>query len=140
MKEIKENKTFKVYKYGGKPILVLNLSFPMLYGEEEKHARFNLFYKRLEDECIAAAEELANTFDGRENQSGLYLLLDVSYIAEESEKNIKITRKYELRRGRKTLSSNTVTDFFTSDLFFAKSPKNIKKQRFIPSRNAKNIT
>ena len=139
MLDIREEKTFKVYKKGGVVSLVLRTSFPRLLGDGEGAERFNGLYQRLESECIASAAELAERMSV-EGRGGVYLSLCVRYRAEEIKNATKINRIYELKRGREILLTKSVFDVFTNEFCFVKKYKNVKKQRNIPSRNAENIT
>ena len=140
MLSIKEDNAFKVYKCNGRPVLVLRISMPQIDLQSESCMRFNSFYYRVESECIDGAEKLAEQISNLEEKESVYISFSVSFAADYVGEMLKITRIYELKRGTRCISSKSVTDIFTKDLFFAKTFKNVIKQRIVPSRKGKNIT
>ena len=139
MLSIKEGNTFKVYKHGGRAVLVLRVKLPRIDAQTDEANRFNDFYWHLERGCIDSAEKLAERISNSEEQDNVYATFSVSFVPDYIGETLKITRIYELKRGTKVLSTKSVFDLFTNDFFFAKKRKNVIKQRKTPSRNAKNI-
>ena len=128
MYSIGEDKMFKIYKRSSRPVLVLKASLPCIDSGEDGAIRFNGFYARLKEECADAAERLCNDMDiGK--ASGAYLSLTVSFEAGWNNNRLTICRKYEVKRGGERLHLNTVTDVFSSDLYFVSKLKKYYKTK-----------
>ena len=139
MERIRENCVFKLYKSGARVRLVLRLSLPKIDGDTEIERDFNAYYSRLVSDAVSIVESCFNAKDDMPYDGAGYLTLDVSFKKEECGERIIIRRRYALRQGTKLLSERVVTDVFSKGLVLVKNPKNVIKQRNIPSRNAKNI-
>ena len=139
MERIRENCVFKLYKSGGRVRLVLRLSLPKIDGDTEIERDFNSYYTSLISDAVSIVESCFNAKDDMPYDGAEYLALDVSFKKEEWGERIIIRRRYALRQGAKMLSERVVKDVFSKGLVLVKNPKNVIKQRNIPSRNAKNI-
>ncbi len=128
--EISDFKIMKAYRRSGRLSFLLKLSLPKC---TEGHAPFNEFYLK----CAQAYTELcASLSESGKDERGVEMM-SVSFAAEQREELILVERKMSYKtRSRECLRCET--DFYsTVQDVFVKAPKNMRKQRNIPSRNSK---
>ena len=140
MQGIKEDNVFKIYKRQGRAFLILRISLPCSSGDSVGDERLRLLYGRLRDGITEWADSLAAELEDSIVEHAAHLNLDVSFTVKDEKGVHVIYRKYLVKRGGAVLNSVVIKDVLTEACFFAKEPKNVIKQRNIPSRNAKNIT
>lgn len=124
-----------VYKSQTGAILFATVDSVSVTGEEACVATLNALFSRLEKSLDSAARRFA---DGA--PEGIYRL-SASVTHNDDGEYISVTRTYTLRFPDGTARGRGFSDLVRiQDGKLLKRRKNVRKQRFIPSRNGKNIT